>query len=68
MLPLLNIADSQAQNGKMKNLSQMLSKEVAEQGYGVNGDKVQAIISNFLDDYTIKVNRDNCFYGILHVE
>jgi hypothetical protein len=40
MLPLMNITDSQVENGKMKGLSQMLSKELTGQGCGMNENQV----------------------------
>lgn len=40
MLPLITLADSQGQNENMKCLSQMLSKELTEQGYVTNGNQV----------------------------
>ena len=40
MLPLITLADSQGQNGNMKSLSEMLSKELTQQGYAMNINQV----------------------------
>ncbi len=40
MLPLMNIADGQAENGEMKCLSQMLSKQSTGPRSGINENQV----------------------------